>query len=131
MKKRVFITFFVLMIFVCLFSKFSYAASTIKDIETEAGSFISKGKGEAGTDAGTVITSVGENFIGIGRLLILVGAGVLIGAVSLLGIQYLMASPDKKAALKEKLIALVIATFIIFGAYNIWSMTLDVVSNFD
>ena len=49
------------------------------------------------------------------------GAGIMVAVTSYLGVQYLMSPPDKQAALKEKLIGVVVAGIIIFGAYQIWS----------
>ena len=54
---------------------------------------------------------------------ILVSAGYIILAIAILviGIKYMVATPQKKADLKQKLIGVLVATAILAGAYTIWN----------
>lgn len=107
-------------------------ADFISDMEKSASSFVSKGqeKAEDGNGLNGVTNTITKNFSGLGQLLTMVGAGVMVAVVSYMGIQYIMAPPDKQAALKQQLIGVVVAGIVIFGAYGIWKAVLGVVSNF-
>ena len=97
------------------------------DIESQANTFIIKGKGEAGNVDTTEIT---KQFTEIGQLLSYIGAGVMVAVTSYLGIQYIVSPPDKQGALKEKLIAVVASGIVIFGAYSIWKTVINIVEGF-
>lgn len=104
-------------------------ADFISDMEKSASSFVSKGGSEAGK-LDEVTEAITGKFSGLGQLLTMIGAGVMVAVVSYMGIQYIMAPPDKQAALKQQLIGVVVAGIVIFGAYGIWKAVLGVVSNF-
>ena len=103
------------------------ATITITDIEDKASEFINKGKG-AYLGNENIIDSVTKNFSGIGQLLTLIGAGVMVVVVTYMGIKYLTSAPDKQAALKQQLIGVVVAGVVIFGAYGIWSSLVKLLS---
>ncbi len=106
-------------------------AVKLEDLETNAKDFTEIGKKEAEkSNLGTVLNSVTTNFQGLGQILTMVGAGVIVAVISYMGIKYLVSPPDKQAALKQQLIGVVVAGIVIFGAYGIWSAILGVVSHF-
>lgn len=102
-------------------------ADFISDIDSGAKVFLNTGKDQAGSANG-ITTSITENFTGIGQLLTLFGAGVMVAVVTFMGIKYLTASPDKQAALKQQLVGVVVAGVVIFGAYGIWSMVVGILN---
>ena len=57
----------------------------------------------------------------IGRFLTAVGLIILVCVTLIMGIKYMMATPNDKAKLKKRLIGLLIASFVIFFSYTIWS----------
>lgn len=57
----------------------------------------------------------------IGRFLTAVGLTILVCVTLIMGIKYMMATPNDKAKLKKRLIGLLIASFVIFFSYTIWS----------
>ena len=59
----------------------------------------------------------------IAQIMVWAGVIVLIVAYPVMGIKYMISEPDKKADLKTKLIGLVVASIVIFGAYGIWKVT--------
>ena len=63
------------------------------------------------------VTSVND----IGRFLTAVGLTILVCVTLIMGIKYMMATPNDKAKLKKRLIGLLIASFVIFFSYTIWS----------
>ena len=108
----------------------SSSGISINGLESDANKFITTGKKGAGTLSG-VTNSITKNFSGIGSILTMVGAGVMVAVVTYMGIKYIISPPDKQAALKQQLIGVVAAGIVIFGAYGIWSAILRLVSNFD
>ena len=90
---------------------------------SDAQAFIEKGSSqteENGLGQGDLDT-VGKQFTQIAQILIYIGAGILVGATSYMGIKYMMASPEQQGKLKEQLIGLVVSAMVIFGSYFIWS----------
>ena len=108
------------------------ASSFIGNIENSADNFIQAGGNAANNQVNLsgVTDSIAENFMGLGQLLTMVGAGVMVAVVSYMGINYIMSPPDKQAALKQQLIGVVVAGIVIFGAYGIWKAVVGIVSNF-
>ena len=113
-------------------NKFEARADFISDMENQSSKFISAGASGASDSGSTaqVIKSVTGNFTGLGQLLTMIGAGVMVIVVSYMGIKYLISPPDKQAALKQQLIGVLVAGIVIFGAYGIWSAVIGVVSKF-
>jgi len=119
---------------VCAFSNvnvvFAKKSSTdLSTIEKQAEKFITDGK-KNNKQLGVVAEAVTENFVGLGQILTVVGAGIYVAVISYMGILYLTSSPEKQAALKQQLIGVVVSGIVIFGAYGIWKAVLGVVSNF-
>ncbi len=128
-KNIIFIVMLLIMFSFCI-PKTSFAADTV-DIGTmmdQASAFIEKGKTES-----TSIDAAGmaSEFVPLGQLLTTIGMGVMIAVTTYMGIKYLTASPEGQAKLKQQLIGVVVAGIVIFGAYYIWSLVLDIVSQFD
>ena len=124
----------ILIIFICL-SVFSFfqlssevSAKTLQEMTSEANGFIEKGKGEA---SGVEIDDALEDIKNIGKILTTVGTGVLVGAAAYMGIRYITATPETQGKLKQQLIGLVVAAFVIFGSYTIWNIVVSVVGLFD
>ena len=105
-------------------------ADKIGDLEDDATSFISKGSKEAGT-SDKVISSVTNNFRPLGRVLTMIGAGILVIVITYMGIKYLISPPDKQAALKQQLIGVAVSGVVIFGAYGIWAALVRLFSKLD
>ena len=104
-------------------------AIDLESLEKDSTGFLDIGKENAG-DLKPIEEAVTKNFMGLGQILTMVGAGVMVVVISYMGIKYLVSPPDKQAALKQQLIGVVVAGIVIFGAYGIWSAILRVVSHF-
>lgn len=132
--KRFLLTFIIINIVISLiyFNKFEVRADFISDMEKNASNFITAGQTAANKNKNldNVTDSITTNFVGLGQLLTMVGAGVMVAVVSYMGIKYIISPPDKQAALKQQLIGVIVAGIVIFGAYGIWKAVLGVVSNF-
>ena len=64
-------------------------------------------------------------FVDLTQILTTIGAGVLVAVTTYMGIKYLTSGPEAQAKLKVQLIGLVVAGFVIFGAYFIWKVVLN------
>lgn len=92
-----------------------------------ADSFIDAGKN---SEEGGIsdLTNIGASFSTIGNILTYIGVGILVGATGYMGILYLISPPEKQAKLKEQSIGLVVSAIVIFGAYYIWQIIVNVLS---
>ena len=102
--------------------------SLLKKMEGQADKFLSTGATQA---SGKIDTSkIAENFVGLGQILTMVGAGVLVAVTTYMGIKYLTAGPEAQAKLKVQLIGVVVSGVVIFGAYGIWKTVVNIASKF-
>lgn len=65
----------------------------------------------------------------IGQILVSVGIGTLTIVSVIMAIRWITATPDKQAQLKQQLIGLVVAAFVIFGAVGIWEFVIHVMNS--
>lgn len=127
MKAKVIIKMAVLMMILLVFLSCSYSvnALTLSDMEDKANAFISAGEGTS-IDYGKVT----KEFVDLGKILTMIGIGVMVAVTTYMGIKYLTAGPEAQAKLKVQLIGLVVSGIVIFGAYGIWSIVLRISSKF-
>ena len=71
---------------------------------------------------GTEVTDFVKKFVGIGRTLVVIGIVTIMLVTLIMGVKWIVATPEKQAKLKEQLIGLVVATVVIFGAVGIWNL---------
>ena len=62
------------------------------------------------------------------NILLAVGIIVAVVAGAILGVQFMVASADGKAELKERLVPYVVGCVVIFGAFGIWKLAVNIVS---
>lgn len=101
-------------------------ASTADDIMNDADNFLDKGK----TNGGAVDTEklqVTSNFLY--NLLLAVGIVLAVIVGMIIGIQYMLGSVSQRADLKKALIGYVISCVVIFGAFGIWKIAMNILSN--
>lgn len=60
------------------------------------------------------------------KLLLAIGIVVMFIVGTIIGIQFLVASAEDKAKLKESLVPYVAGCIVIFGAFTIWSIVVDI-----
>lgn len=65
------------------------------------------------------LTRVGNNIIGV---IYTVGIVVSIAALSIIGIKYMISSPDARASLKERAVPYIIGAVLTFGAVNVMAI---------
>ena len=62
------------------------------------------------------------------NILLAVGIIVAVVAGAILGVQFMVTSADGKAELKERLVPYVVGCVVIFGAFGIWKLAVNIVS---
>ena len=63
---------------------------------------------------------------GIVRVILAVGAVISVVMLVVLGIKYMMANSEDKAILKETLTPYIISCCVIFGAFAIWKLVINI-----
>ena len=108
------------------FKTYTYASYSISDIFTDAQNFA-----EAGNTVDSMISvdALKDTSTFIFRLLYSIGMVVAIAVGIVLGIQFMVAGSEEKAKIKETLIAYVVGCVVLFGAYNIWRLVINIVKN--
>lgn len=99
----------------------------LKDMTDKANGFIEQGSENAD---GIDFKKVSNQFIGLGSILTTIGAGVMVAVVTYMGIKYLTSGPEAQAKLKTQLIGVVVSGFVIFGAYIIWKIVVQIAETF-
>ena len=96
------------------------------DIVSGADDFIQEGQnGTTVTPSNDDIKSVSDDIYFI-LLTIGIVAAVIVGGI--LGIQFMLAGAEDKAKIKEALIPYVIGCIVVFGAFTIWKIVVEVLS---
>lgn len=126
-KKMLKMAFLVVFLYIII-SCFCYTnAATLSEMKTQTDAFLKKGQTASdGIDYNNGIKGI----IDIGSILTTIGIAVMIGVTIYMGIKYLTSGPDGKAKLKTQLIGLLVSGLVIFGAYYIWKLVIDIASKF-
>jgi len=124
--KGIFLIMFLVITFTMVFTT-TVKAATFGEMQQKANSFISAGKEKSGDIAYSEVT---KEFVGLGQILTTVGAAVMVAVVTFMGIKYLTAGPEAQAKLKVQLIGVIVAGVVIFGAYTIWSIVVNIAETF-
>ena len=96
----------------------SNAAISIENIQGSAKNFLSTG--EKNQNNTISVSDMKNELLPVAEILTMIGTGVVIICAIVIGIKYMVASPDEQAKLKKQMVGLVVATIVIFGAYGIW-----------
>ena len=104
----------------------SKSSETVDDIMGNADKFIDDGEtaGESINEEelkGT-IDFLYNLFLGVGIIV-----AVIVGTI--LGIKYMMGSIEEKASLKEMLVPYIAGCVVVFGAFGIWKLVINILSN--
>ena len=102
------------------------AQISVKDILQKGKNFIGYGKNNQ--IQGLTEEEVAEEFVPVGRILVLVATGVLMIVAVIMGIKWITANPEQQAKLKGQLWGLIFAIFVVFGGVGIWQFVRLVMS---
>ena len=111
------IVFIIMVLILILYMQPTYASNIIKDAQE----WFEGGK----TGGETIMNSqdTANAIAPISQLLFWAGIITLFIAGTVMGIKFIMASPEEQGKLKGQLIGLVIAAIVILGAYTIWELS--------
>lgn len=101
------------------------AGTTADDIMSEADDFISQG--ESSYELNDEALRETSNFLY--NLLLGIGIIVAVAVGIVLGIKYMTGSIEEKADLKQALLGYVVSCVVIFGAFGIWRLAVNIFSN--
>ena len=132
MKSKILSILLICAFFVLSITNINYAApvsedrnQTIDQVMGGAENFISGANTE-----NTISQSSLKNTIDlIYNILLAVGIIVAVVAGAILGVQFMVASADGKAELKERLVPYVVGCVVIFGAFGIWKLVITIAGN--
>lgn len=124
MKKLNFLIFIlqILLIFQLIFAPNVARAGFFDDVVGAADNFIESGKSEDSN----ITTPKDEDFKSvlndIYNILLTIGIVVAVIVGGILGIQFIIASAEDKAKIKEAIIPYIIGCIVVFGAFSIWKI---------
>lgn len=100
----------------------NYSHATIGNIFSDADEFLQKGD--------PVSNTINENQLKdtssfIYKLLLAIGIIVMFMVGTILGIKFMVASAEDKAKVKEALVPYIVGCIVIFGAFTIWSIAVN------
>jgi hypothetical protein len=126
-KKIIVLILIFFLCFIIYSARFEANALTLKEMEGKSTNFINKGSESADDIKWNNVT--GE-FADLGSILTTIGAGVMVGVTAYMGIKYLTSGPEAQAKLKGQLIGVVVSGVVIFGAYYIWKIVVQIAETF-
>lgn len=110
----------ILIIFQLIFVPTISNAGFFDDIFTQADNFISAGEESSASvpDNESIKDISGDIY----NILLMIGIVVAVIVGGILGIQFIIASAEDKAKIKEALIPYIIGCIVVFGAFSIWKI---------
>ena len=102
-------------------------SATAGKIVDDANSFLDKGKESESPINGKALKD-GSNIIY--NVLLILGIAVALIWGLVLGIQFITGTIEEKAEIKKGLIPYVVGCIIIFGAFGIWKLVINILSSF-
>ena len=129
-NKRTMFTIVLLILIILSINLFNYttyaAIDTIDKVMGGAQNFIEQGSDASNQINQDTLESTSD-FIYNLLLAIAMVVAVIIGMV--IGIQFMTASVEEKAKIKESLVPYVVGCVVVFGAFGIWKIAVNVMSN--
>ena len=133
--KKILISFFIILItiFTFTFNSSVYAQTsldgstgTIDDIMSGADSFVNEGESNVYIDENLLGETAGFLY----NMLLAFGIITAVIVGSILGIKYMIGSVEEKAEYKQTLLAYLISCVVVFGAFGIWKLVINILSSF-
>lgn len=112
------------------------SSHTIDEIIQEGQNFLNAGKEEMNNGNAQTMPTINEGSLKemsdtIYNILLGIGIVVAVAVGAYLGIQFMVSSVENKAKVKESLIIFVIGCCIVFGAFGIWKVVINVMSSME
>ena len=127
MRNKIIISVICLIIINMLFLNINTVqAAGISDVITGADNFIQAGQsGGASVDT----SKLKDTSTSIFNILTTVGMVAAVIMASVLGIQFMIGSAEEKAKVKDSLVVFVIGCIVIFGAFGIWKIAVNILND--
>ena len=105
---------------IILLMPISRASLSWSTIDSQAQGFIANGAAQGGN----LITASDMSGLvgGLANILTTIGAVIVVIGLLIVGIKYMVATPEEAAKLKTKLVGLTVSGVVILGAYGIWTL---------
>lgn len=132
-NKTVIVIFLIIVINMIFFNINNVHASDISDVIKGGDNFISTGKDdtEKKDTAKVDQTKLINTSSSIYNILFVIGMGVAVVIAVILGIKFMIGSVEEKAQIKDALIPFIIGCIVIFGAFGIWKISINMFSGID
>lgn len=125
--KKVLIYMCVLILFLSIIYPTNVHAMTIDEIFTGADEFLEKGGGETGVNATIDDTALSETSDFLYNLLLGISMFIAVIVGMILGIKYMLATSEEKADIKQTLPAYIVSCVVVFGAFTIWKVVINII----
>lgn len=124
--KSLIIVALIIVINIILFNTNIVRAAGISDVISGGESFIN-----AGTSGDVTIDQdkLKDTSNTIYNILLILGMAIAVVISGILGIQFMIGSAEEKAKIKDALIPFVIGCIVIFGAFGIWKIFINIGNN--
>ena len=129
MKKNIFYKIiFLIITLVCIIFTLTTCtyASSISDIFTGADDFIQSGVDDKHPTIDDSNLQNMSNLLYNTLLIVAIVVAVIVGLI--IGIQFMTGSVEQKAKIKETLIPYIAGCIVIFGAFGIWKLVVEILS---
>ena len=109
------------------YTKQDYGSDTsLSDVISGGDSFINAGKGgSAQIDKGSLQNASSSIY----NILLICGVIIAVLIGSIMGIKFMIGSVEEKAEIKAALVPFVIGCIVVFGAFGIWKLVLNLLSS--
>lgn len=124
--KSLIIVILILIINIMLFNINTVKAAGISNVISGGDSFI-----QAGTEGDVTIDQdkLKDTSNTIYNILLILGMGIAVIISAILGIKFMIGSAEEKAQIKDALVPFVIGCIVIFGAFGIWKIFINIGNN--
>ena len=120
---KIFVLIILILSVICISNKV-HANSIAQEMHDDVGEFKKQG------NVNVNISDVLKRFVELGKLLTMIGTGTMVAVTGYMGIKYMTSSPETMGKLKIQTVGLLVSGIVIFGAYNIWKITLLIFKDF-
>lgn len=127
MSKSIFIKLFICSMFVVILSSTfclpTSHASSIGEVFSEGKEFLENGNAISNTLNTTELEETSDYIYNA-----LLGLAIMVAIIvaMVLGIQFMAASADEKAKVKEAILPFVVGCIVVFGAFTIWKIAVNI-----
>lgn len=125
MKNRI-IKIFIMLFVICIVPIRSWAGTAIDDIISDGDNFLTKGKDPSTVMKTTNLKSFSDD---VYNMILSIGMVIAVAVGTILGIKFMISPVDEKAKIKEILVVYGVGCAVLFGAFTIWKIVVQILGN--